>query len=299
MKIPMTVLKATTFWPAALVSFVLFMVVVALVPPFLSLPLVLAATAALVVLASGRLEGPAVELLTAARAATAGERQVMATVVDGLARVGITDLELLVRRRQLASTPAVTVLGRRSVVLSPGLVEAVYRGWVGPEEVVALVAQAVAARRARRPRAELAGLVATSPWRAVVMVFRGVGAAFAWLPFMGMAWALRGVVAVICVLQSVVEGRAAVGLLGGAVIALTYLVPAAGRALQTRTEAIGDQFVVDQRLGGVLARFLTRYGHPTTVERLRHLEQQPPPPVPSPSAPLATQLMPLTSFSLN
>lgn len=299
MKIPMTVLKATTFWPATLVSFVLFMVVVALVPPFLSLPLVLAATALLVALASGRLEEPAVELLTGARPAAAGERQVMGSVVDGLARVGITDLELLVRRRQRASSPAVTVLGRRSVLLTPGLVEAVCRGWVATEEVVALVAQAVAARRARRPRAELAALVATSPWRVVVMVFRGVGAAFAWLPFMGMAWALRGVVAVICVLQSVVEGRAAVGLLGGSVIALTYVVPAAARVLQARTEAIGDQFVVDQRLGGVLARFLIRYGHPVSVERLRHLEQPPPPPVPSPSAPLATQLMPLTSFSLN
>lgn len=299
MKIPMTVLKATTFWPAALVSFVLFMVVLALAPPVLSLPLVLAATALLVVLGIGRLEGPTVELLTASRAATVGERQVVVNVVDGLGQVGITDLELLVRRRQRASTPAVMVLGRRSVVLTPGLVEAVYRGWVATEEVAALVAQAVAARRARQPRAELAGLMATSPWRAVVTVFRGMGAAFAWLPFVGMAWALRGVVAVICVLQSVVEGRATVGLLGGAVIALTYVVPAAGRALQARTEAIGDQFVVEQGLGGVLARFLTRYGHPTTVERLRHLEQQPPPPVPSPSAPLATHLMPLTSFSLN
>lgn len=299
MKIPMTVLKATTFWPAALASFVLFVVVLALAPPFLSLPLVLAATALLVVLATGRLEEPTVKLMTGARTATVGEQHVMASVVDGLGRVGITELELLVRRRQRASTPAVTVLGRRSLVLTPGLVEAVDRGWVATEEVVALVAQAVAVRRARRPRAELAALVATSPWRAVVTVFRGVGAAFAWLPFMGIAWALRGVIAVICVLQSVVEGRAAVGLLGGAVIALTYLVPAAGRAVQARTEAIGDQFVVDRGLGGVLARFLTRYGHPTTLERLRHLEQPPPPAVPSPSAPLATQLLPLTSFSLN
>ena len=296
MKIPLTVLKVTTFWPAALVSFVLFMVVLALAPPLLSLPLVLVATALLVVLATGRFEGPTVELLTGARAATVGERQVMVNVVDGLGRVGIADLEVLVRRRQRASTPAVTVLGRRSLVLTPGLVEAVHRGWVATDEVVALVAQGVVTQRARRPRAELAVLVATSPWRAVVTIFRGMGAAFAWLPFMGMAWALRGVVAVICVLQSVVEGRAAVGLLGGAVIALTYLVPAAARALQARTEAIGDQFVVDQGLGGVLARFLTRYGHPTTAERLRHLQQQP---VPSPSAPLATQLTPMTSFSLN
>lgn len=300
MTVPMTVLKAMLFWPAALVSFVLFMVVVALAPPLLAMALVVAVTALLVVLAAGRLEEPAVEMLTGSRAATPGEKQVMATVFDRLSGVGIVDRQvLLVRRRQRASTPAVTVLGRRSLVLTPGLIEALYRGWVSAEEVVALVAQAVAARRAHRPRAELAALVVTSPWRLVVALFRGVGLAFAWLPFMSLAWALRGVVAVICVAQSLVEGRAAPGLLGGVVIALTYLVPAAGRALHTRTEAMGDQFVVDHGLGGVLARFLTRYGHPTTVGRLRHLEQPPPPPPPSPTAPLATQVMPLTSFSLN
>ena len=39
-----------------------------------------------------------------------------------------------------------------------------------------------------------------------------------------VAWTLRGVVGVICVVQSVAEGRTWPGLLGGAVIALTYLV---------------------------------------------------------------------------
>lgn len=295
MKIPMAVLKATTFCPAALVSCVFFMAVLALVPPVLSLPLVVAAAILLVVLASGRLEEWTVALMVGARTTTVGEKQVMARVVDGMGRVGITELELLVRRRQRALTPAVTVLGRRSLVLTPRLVEAVYRGWVTAEEIVALVAQAVAARRARRPRAELAALAATSPSRAVVTVFRGVGSAFAWLPFVGIAWALRGVLAVICVLQSVVEGRAAVGVLGGAMIALTYLVPAAGRTLQTRTEAIGDQFVVDQGLGGVLARLLTRYGHPTAVERLRSLQQAPPP---APGALAPRRLSPCPSVVL-
>ena len=67
----------------------------------------------------------------------------------------------------------------------------------------------------------------------MVATFRGVGRAFAWLPFMRLAWTLRGVVGVICVVQSVVEDRAWAGLLGGAVIALTYLVPAAGRRRST------------------------------------------------------------------
>ena len=72
-------------------------------------------------------------------------------------------------------------------------------------------------------------LAATTPWRMVVATFRGVGRAFAWLPFMRVAWTLRGVVGVICVVQSVTEGRTWPGTPGGAVIVLTYLVPAAGR----------------------------------------------------------------------
>ena len=102
--------------------------------------------------------------------------------------------------------------------------------------------------------------------------FRGVGRAFAWLPFMRLAWTLRGVVGVICVVQSVVEDRAWAGLLGGAVIALTYLVPAAGRRIELHTEAAADQFVLSLGLGPVLAGLLRRYGHPMSLERMQRLE---------------------------
>src|SRR3546814_2407428 len=75
---------------------------------------------------------------------------------------------------------------------------------------LAAMAHAVGRRRAIRPRSELAVLAATVPWRLVVATFRGVGQAFAWLPFMRLAWTLRGVVGVICIVQSVAEeiGRA-------------------------------------------------------------------------------------------
>ena len=115
-------------------------------------------------------------------------------------------------------------------------------------------------------------LAATTPWRVVVATFRGVGRAFAWLPFMRVAWTLRGVVGVICVVQSVAEGRAAPGLLGGAVIALTYLVPAAGRAIEARAEVAADHLVLECGMGAALAGLLRRYGHPMTLERLERLE---------------------------
>ncbi|MFC7501598.1 hypothetical protein [Nocardioides sp. GCM10030258] len=278
MKVPMTVLRVVTLGPALLVSFVLAVVVFALLPPALGLVLFLASAAVLGALALGQLEVVAIGLLTRSRPATEAEFRVMAPVLAELGRYGIDVGSLYVRRVQHPQTPVALAIGHRAVVITPGLVEGTYRGGVTGAEAVAVLAHAVGRRRVIRPRLEAAVLAATTPWRMVVATFRGVGRAFAWLPFMRVAWTLRGVVGVICVVQSVAEGRTWPGLLGGAVIALTYLVPAAGRVIEVRGEVAADQLVAELGLGGVLAGLLRRYGHPMTLERLQRLEAAAEPP---------------------
>lgn len=272
MRFPMTVLRAVTLAPALLVSFVLTVVGCALLPPALGLVAFMAAGGVLVALAMGQLQEPAIAALTRSRPATEAEVRVMAPVLAELGGRGVTVGAVFVRRIQRPSTPVAAAIGRRTVVVSPGLVEATYRGGVTGAEAAAALAHAVGRRKALRPRLELAVLAATTPWRLMVATFRGVGRAFAWLPFMRLAWTLRGVVGVICVVQSVVEDRAWAGLLGGAVIALTYLMPAAGRWIELHTEAEADQFVLSLALGPVLAGLLRRYGHPMTFERMQRLE---------------------------
>jgi hypothetical protein len=272
MRFPMTVLRAVTLAPALLGSFVLTVVVCALLPPALGLAAFVVAGGVLVTLALGQLQEPAIAVLTRSRPATEAEFRVMAPVLAELGGRGVDVGALFVRRVQRPSTPVAVAIGRRAVVVSPGLVEATYCGGVTGAEAAAALAHAVGGHRALRPRLELAVLVATTPWRLVVATFRGVGRAFAWLPFMRLAWTLRGVVGVICVVQSVVEDRAWAGLLGGAVIALTYLVPAAGRRIELHAEAGADQFVLSLGLGPVLAGLLRRYGHPMTLERMQRLD---------------------------
>lgn len=232
----------------------------------------MAAGGLLVALALGQLQEPAIAALTRSRPATEAEFRVMAPALAELGGRGVDVGALFVRRVQRPSTPVAVAIGRRTVVVSPGLVEATYRGGVTGAEAAAAVAHAVGRHQALRPRLELAVLAATTPWRVMVATFRGVGRAFAWLPFMRLAWTLRGVVGVICVVQSVAEGRAAPGLLGGAVVALTYLVPAAGRRIELRVEAEADRFVLALGLGPVLAGLLRRFGHPMTLERMQQLE---------------------------
>ena len=114
-------------------------------------------------------------------------------------------------------------------------------------------------------------VVVETPWRLVAGVFRGVGRAFAWMPLGPLAWQLRGVVGVVCLVQSVAEGRTWSGVLGAAVIALTYLVPAAGRAVETRATAAGDAAVVQAGLGAVLVDVLSRSGHQLSLGRRERL----------------------------
>lgn len=206
MGLPMTALRVLTLGSALLVSFVLAVVVCALLPPGLGLVVFLAAAGVLVALAFWQLEEPAIAVLTKSRPATEAEFRVMAPVMAALGSRGVDIGALFVRRVQRPSTPVAVAIAHRTVVITPGLVDSTYRGGVTAAEAAAVLAHAVGGRQALGPRLELAVLAATTPWRLVVSTSRGVGRAFAWLPFMPLAWTLRGLVGVICVVQSVAEG---------------------------------------------------------------------------------------------
>jgi len=276
MRVPMSVLKLTVMVPALLVSGVLALMVLAVLPPAPGLLGFVAGGAALGVLVAGGLEGPTVQLLTRAREATEGERAVLAPVLAAHGGTGMPAAALYVRRAPRAPTPPAMVIGKSSLVVTPWLIEATYRGWITREEATAVVLHAAGRHHAGRHRLEVAVLAATTPWRAVSAVERGVGRPFAWSPFMRFAWSLRGFVGAVAVVQSAVEGRAVYGAIAGVFVALTYLVPAAARARERRLEVEADRLVVARGLGEVLAGLLRRSGVPVRVERLQRLENRPP-----------------------
>ena len=155
MKVPMTVLRVVTLGPALLVSFVLAVVVFALVPPALGLVLFLASVALLVALALGQLEEAAIGLLTRSWPATLAEFRVMAPVLAELGGRGVDVGSLYVRRVQRPQTPVALAIGHRAVVITPGLVEGIYRGGVSGAEAVGVLAHAVGRRWVIRPCLEV------------------------------------------------------------------------------------------------------------------------------------------------
>jgi len=258
---------------AVVASFLLILVFTAVLPFGLGYVVLLGMIVAVGLVAGGVLEGPAVRLATRASAPTDGELQVLSTVPDLWERPRV-----LVRRStaRTASTAAPVVIVGRFTVVSAALVEALYSSWLSTREVTALVLHARGRHQVAAPRrGEVAITVVETPWRLVVGVFRGVGRAFAWMPLGSLAWRLRGVVGVVCLVQSVAEGRTWPGVLGAVVIALTYLAPAAHRAIEARATAAGDAEVVAAGLGGVLVDVLGRSGHQLSPKRRQRLQASP------------------------
>lgn len=274
MRVPMRVLRLTAMAPAVLMGTVLAVVVLALLPPVVGLVGFLACVVVLVALALGYLERPTVRVLGRAGDPGEGELAVLAPLVARLGGMGIGVGGLYVARTQRSPRPA-AVLGRSSVVVSRWLVEATFRGELSQDEAVALLAHAVGRHRTRPQRCALALGVWTAPWRGLLAVACRVGGAFAWFPLVRPAWGLRFVVGIVCVVQSAAEGRTVSGLIAGAFIALTYLVPAANRAIERRVETSADAFVLELGLGPPFVGLLRRGGWAVSIERLQRLQRPP------------------------
>ena len=267
MRVPTGVLTAATHLVAGVASFLLALVFTAVLPFGLGSDLPLGLVVVVGLVAGGVLEEQVVRLVTRAGALTEAELQVLSAlpVMEERRRV-------LVCRRTAGVVAPVVIMGKFTVV-SAALVEALYRGWVSVPEMSALLVHARGHHQLAAPRrGEVAMVVVETPWRLVAAVLRGARRAFAWMPLGSLAWEWRGVVGVVCLVQSVAEGRTWSGVLGAAVIALTYLMPAAGRAVEARATAAGDAAVVQAGLGDVLVDVLSRSGHKLSLGRRLRLQ---------------------------
>lgn len=274
MRVPLSVLKLTVEVPAVVGSCLLWAVAWALLPPALGLPALLAGVAVLGLLASGAGERTGIVLLAGARSLTPAEEASLRPFAARLASLDTAlGREVLVRRSVGPRTPPAQLLGHDALVVTPWLIEAMHRGSLAFEEAAALVVHAQARRQAEKPRAEVAMLALTLPSRAIVTLGCGTVRAAAWVPAMRLAWAMRGLLGVVAVVQQAAAGRVVVGVLAGAVMALTYLVPSASRAKNARVDAAADTAVVRLRLGPVLAAMIDRHRLPISLERSQRLQR--------------------------
>lgn len=267
MKVPMSVLNLIVGVPAIVASTLLWVVALALMPPMFGLAGSLIGIVALGLVAAGLGERVAVPLLARARELTAAEQAVLAPVLAHVALSGsdVDSRRLLVRKVVTARTWPAELLGREHVVVAQWMIEATHRGGLSLDQVTALIVHAVGRHRAEGRRGEVAMLVWTLPWHGGAALVRGIGRVAGWFPIIRFAWAFRGGIGVVALVQQIDEGRPALGVLAGSIVALTYLVPAANGAKAHQVEVAGDDAVARHGLGQSMLSLLAEDAAPHSI----------------------------------
>jgi hypothetical protein len=256
--------------PGLFVSTVLTCMVGALLQPLPGLTLFVGGLGVTVVLCAGGLERPAVRLLGRARVLSDVEAAALAPAIALLCHKGLGPpaVELYARDGEVGISAGAA--GRRSVVVSAGLLQAVQLGQLPADQAAGVIAAAVGRIRLGQTRFDVAVEFWTIPWQLVRAVCLTIAKTVGWLPLTRFAWRIRFVVTAVAVAQSVADDRIAGGLVVAVFIALTYLAPRWQRQWALRSQDDSDRFVADHELGGrSLGQFLRRCPPaPRTLERI-------------------------------
>jgi hypothetical protein len=258
--------------PSLVVSTVLTCMIGALLPPLPGLTLFVGGLTLTVVLCAGGLERPAVRLLGRARVLSEAETAALAPAIALLCQRGLGPpaVEIYARDGEVGINAGAA--GRRSVVVSAGLLQAAQIGQLPANQAAAVIAAAVGRIRLGQTRFDIAVEFWTTPWQLVRAVCLVIAKTISLLPLSEFAWRIRFVVGAVAVAQSVADGRITGGLVVAVSIALTYLAPEWQRNWRMRSQDDSDRFVADHELGDALGRFLRRcLPQPRTLERIHHL----------------------------
>ncbi len=258
--------------PGLAVSTVLTCVVGALLAPLAGLALFVGGLALTVVLCAGGLERPAVRLLGRARALTETEAAALAPAMTLLCQKGLGPPVVDLYARDGEVGIGAGAAGRRSVVVSAGLLQAAQLGELPADQAAGVIAGAVGRIRLGQTRFDVAVEFWTVPWQLVHALCLAIAKPVGLFPLTQFAWRIRFVMATVAVAQSVADGRIAAGAVVSIFIALTYLAPRWQRRWDIRSQDDSDRFVAAHKLGDALGRFLCRCPpEPRTLERINRL----------------------------
>lgn len=138
-------------------------------------------------------------------------------------------------------------VGRRSVLVSRGLIAAISSGEVGVERAAMLLARPAGLVRGGATRGDLFIRFWTLPW--VFLTYGMVRAArgFGVLPLVRMTWKARWLLTVVAAAQAMAESHVALAGLVVGIGAISYLWPRWVRAWQTECQVLEDEAAAELR----------------------------------------------------
>lgn len=265
--------KALAVTPNVLIAMLLTFPVASLLPPLIGLILFVGGLVILGLLLSGLGEATAMRLLYFARPITEAEEAALAPALQLLGQHGmgppVIDLWVLER-----GTPVTTSgVGRRSVLVTGGLLAAVRAGRLPADQAAALIAHAEASVRSGLTRNDPAVEFWTLPWNFVRVIARVCAARFQWLPAVMLVWHVRIVLGVVTVVQGVQEGTPesiTAGVTGGVVIVATYVFPYWERVWEQTLRDVGDENLRQVGLAPAYARLLLSQSSSPAIHERAH-----------------------------
>jgi hypothetical protein len=250
--------KVLAYTPAVVVSMLLTFAVGAVLPAPVGVALFVGGLAVMVALLLGAGEASAVRILFRARALSPAEASALAPAVAMLCQRGVPMGGFQLRVQDGAAPIAAGGAGRRTVVVSAGLVGAVRDGQLPVDQAAAVLGHGAGVVLSGAVRSDPALQFWTLPWQVVRGVVHALIGAFRWLPLVGWAWNGRFIVAAIAAVQAVAADQYVVAAVLIAGCATTYLVGVWERAWAITISDLGDTRVRQAGLADALGRFLLR-----------------------------------------
>lgn len=220
-------LKAAVVVPDVIISSLLWLVVIAALPPVVGFALTVLDLVIGALLATGLCEDIAVRLLYRARRATPAEAPRLTVAW----RIATHQLDADgVQLRIVTHGPLIATAGRRHLLLSREVVDAYCANEVSARGVAALITEGIGRLRHGHTRFDLLWTFWTLPWEFIRGIAHAIGRHFAWIPLVQLAWRTRAIVGTIAVVLEAQAGRWPSPIIIAGFIALSYLMPRARRA---------------------------------------------------------------------
>lgn len=215
-------LKAAVVIPDVIISSLLWLVIIAALPPAVGFGVTVAGVAIGVLLAAGLGEDTAVRLLYRARRANPAEAPRLTVAWRIATRQMDADG---VRLRIVTHSPPIATAGRRHLLLSREAVDAYCANDVTTHAVAALITEGIGRIHHGHTRFDLLWTFWTLPWDFIRGIAHEIGRRLAWIPLVQLAWRTRFIVGTIAVVLEAQAGRWPSPIIIGAFIVLSYLMP--------------------------------------------------------------------------
>lgn len=236
-------LKAAVVVSDVIISSLLWLVLVAALPPAAGFALTFVGVVIGARLAAGHGEDTAVRLLFRARRATPAEAPRLAVAW----RIATHQLDADGFRLRIVTHGApIATAGRRHILLSREVVDAYCANEINAHVVAALITKGIGRLRHGHTRFDVLWTFWTLPWDFIRGIAHAIGRRLAWIPLVQLAWRTRALVGTIAVVLEAQAGRWPSPIILGVFIILSYLMPYCRAAWGRRLTAAGGRDVADR-----------------------------------------------------